>query len=111
MPGGTAGQRWWQRQHRSEVYPLLASAKLDDVRVSPRMVYVDPSTPDLVASFTQNTFIAMIEGMRQPALTAGLTTTREFNAGLRALRRITRADGVFCYTFFEGVGRRGLATR
>jgi hypothetical protein len=75
------------------------------------MVYVDASTPDLVESFTQNTFIAMIEGVRRPALAAGLTTAHEFNAGLRALHRTTRADGVFCYTFFKGVGRRRLAAR
>ena len=73
----------------------------------PRMVYVDASRPDLVLSFTEKTFIAMIEGVRQPAIAAGLITTRRFDAGLRDLRRATRPDGVFCYTFFKGVGVPG----
>ena len=87
-----------------QVYPLMIGAGLDDVRVSPRMVYVDASRPDLVESFTENTFIAMISGVRRAAIAAGLTTAREFSAGIRDLRRTTRADGVFCYTFFKGVG-------
>ena len=90
-----------------QVYPLLVGAGLDDVRVSPRMVYVDASRPDLVENFTEKTFIAMIEGVRQPAIAAGLTTARRFNAGIRDLRRATHADGVFCYTFFKGVGVLG----
>jgi SAM-dependent methyltransferase len=87
-----------------QIYPLLVGAALDDVRVSPRMVYVDASRPDLVESFTEKTFIAMIEGVRDDALAAGLTTRRRFDAGIRDLRLATRADGVFCYTFFKGVG-------
>jgi hypothetical protein len=27
-----------------------------------------------------------------------------FDAGVRALYRTAEADGVFCYTFFKGVG-------
>jgi hypothetical protein len=90
-----------------QVYPLMVRAGLDDVRVSPRMVYVDASRPDLVDNFTRKTFIAMIDGVRHSALAAGLTTARRFSAGIRDLRRATRADGVFCYTFFKGVGRLG----
>jgi hypothetical protein len=89
-----------------QVYPLMIGAGLDQVRVSPRMVYVDASRPGLVEDFTEKTFIAMIEGVRQAAIAGGLTTAREFNAGIRDLRRTTRADGVFCYTFFKGIGRR-----
>ncbi len=95
-----------------QVYPLMVGAGLDVVRVSPRMVYVDASRPDLVENFTEKTFIAMIEGVRAAAIAAGLTTARRFNAGIRDLRRATRADGVFCYTFFKGVGvLRGVEIR
>jgi SAM-dependent methyltransferase len=90
-----------------QVYPLMVGAGLDEVRVSPRMVYVDASRPDLVDSFTEKTFIAMIEDVRQAAIEAGLTTARRFDAGIRDLRRATHADGVFCYTFFKGVGVLG----
>jgi SAM-dependent methyltransferase len=90
-----------------QVYPLLVGAGFDQVRVSPRMVYVDASRPRLVESFTEKTFIAMIEGVRQSAIAAGLTTERRFNAGIRDLRRAAAPEGVFCYTFFKGVGVLG----
>src|SRR5262249_49907640 len=45
------------------LYPLLNEAQFDSVHVSPRMVYVDASRPELADGFTRNTFIAMIEGI------------------------------------------------
>jgi SAM-dependent methyltransferase len=88
------------------LYPLLSEAGLDDVRVSPRMVYVDGSRPDLAEGFTRRTFTAMIEGVRGPAIAAGLIEPERFDAGVRDLHRTTEADGVFCYTFFKGVGEK-----
>jgi len=85
------------------LYPLMVEAGFDAVGVSPRMVYVDSSRPDLVDGFTRRTFTAMIEGVREPALAAGLVDPAGFDAGVRALHRTTDADGVFCYTFFKGV--------
>jgi SAM-dependent methyltransferase len=90
-----------------QVYPLLVEAGFAAVRVSPRMVYVDSSRPELVDGFTRKTFTAMIEGVRESALAAGLTDAASFDAGVRDLHRTAEADGVFCYTFFKGVGRRG----
>ena len=87
-----------------QVYPLMVEAGFDAVSVSPRMVYVDSSRPDLVEGFTRRTFTAMIEGVREPALAAGLIEASEFDAGVRDLYRTTEPDGVFCYTFFKGVG-------
>jgi ubiquinone/menaquinone biosynthesis C-methylase UbiE len=89
-----------------QVYPLLVEAGFDAVRVSPRMVYVDSSRPDLVDGFTRRTFTAMIEGVRDPAIAAGLIEASSFDAGVRDLHRTAEADGVFCYTFFKGVGKR-----
>jgi ubiquinone/menaquinone biosynthesis C-methylase UbiE len=92
-----------------EIYPLMVKAGFDEVRVSPRVVYVDSSRPDLVDGFTRKTFTAMIEGVREPAIAGGLIEPRIFDAGVRDLHRTTRADGVFNYTFFKGVARRGGA--
>jgi SAM-dependent methyltransferase len=89
-----------------QVYPLLVEAGFDAVRVSPRMVYVDSSRPDLVDGFTRKTFTAMIEGVRESAIAAGLIAPERFDAGVRDLYRTTEADGVFCYTFFKGVGEK-----
>ena len=87
-----------------QLYPLMVEAGFDDVRVSPRVVYVDASRPELVDGFTRRTFTAMIEGIRAPALAAGLAEPEAFDAGVRALHRTSEADGVFCYTFFKGTG-------
>jgi ubiquinone/menaquinone biosynthesis C-methylase UbiE len=89
-----------------QLYPLLAEAGFGEVRVSPRMVYVDGSRPGLADGFTRKTFTAMIEGVREAALAAGLTTAGAFDAGARDLARTAEPDGVFCYTFFKAVGVR-----
>ena len=89
-----------------QVYPLMVAAGLEAVRVSPRTVYVDSSRPDLVDGFTRKTFTAMIEGVRESAIAADLIEPASFDAGVQGLRRTTEADGVFCYTFFKGTGKR-----
>ena len=84
----------------------MVAAGLRDVRVSPRIVYVDASRPGLVDGFTRKTFTAMIEGVRAPALAAGMITPDAFDAGVRDLIRTTEPDGVVCYTFFKATGAR-----
>lgn len=74
-----------------------------DVRVSPRMVYVDSSRPQLVEGFTKKTFTAMVEGVRQEALDAGMIDAATLDKGIADLYRTAEADGVFCYTFFKAV--------
>lgn len=88
------------------LYPLLTEAGLDEVRVSPRMVYVDSSRPALVDGFTRKTFTAMVEGIREPAIANGLMSASDFDRGLADLYRTAEDDGVFCYTFFKATGRR-----
>lgn len=69
------------------------------------MVYVDASRRELVDGFTRRTFTAMIEGVRESAIEAGIIDPASFDAGIRALYRTAEDDGVFCYTFFKGIGR------
>lgn len=88
-----------------ELYPLLVKAGFAGVRVWPRMVYVDSSRPDLVEGFTKKTFTAMIEGVREAALAAGIIDAETFDAGIRDLYRAAEPDGVFCYTFFKAIAR------
>jgi SAM-dependent methyltransferase len=83
------------------LYPLLGEAGFSDIRVDPRMVYVDSSRPDLVEGFSKNTFIAMVEGVRKQALALGLASEAEWADGIADLYRATEPDGTFCYTFFK----------
>ena len=89
-----------------ELYPLVQAAGFTSVSVSPRMVYVDPSKPELVEGFTKNTFTAMIEGIRASAVEAGLIDRPTFDLGVRDLYKTAEADGVFCYTFFKAVAEK-----
>ena len=86
-----------------ELFPLLTEAGLTDVKVSPRMVYVDGSRPHLIDGFTRKTFAAMIEGVRAAALSGGLASADDFDQGVADLYRTAAPDGVFCYTFFKAV--------
>jgi trans-aconitate methyltransferase len=92
--GGDAliGRRLW---------PLLTAAGYRDVLVRPRTVYADPSRPSYVESFTRNTFTAMIAGVRNDAIAAGLATAADFDRGIADLSRT--AEGTFHYTFFKAV--------
>lgn len=87
-----------------ELYPLFAKVGLHDIVVSPRMVYVDASKPNLVDGFIKNTFTAMIEGVRENALNHGITDEQTFDRGIRDLYRTAAPDGVFNYTFFKAFG-------
>ena len=87
-----------------QLYPLMIGAGLSRVQVSPRMVYVDSSRPEFVDGFTRKTFTAMIEGVRETAVAAGLISAGDFAAGVRDLYRTAEEGGVFCYTFFKAVG-------
>ena len=91
------------------LYPLLTHAGLQQVEVSPRVVYVDASRPDLVDGFTRKTFTAMVEAVGDRAIASGLIDEEAWNQGIRDLYRTAEADGTFCYTFFKGVARKPLS--
>jgi hypothetical protein len=48
----------------------------------------------------------MVEGVREAAIAAGLADTEQWARGIAGLQRAAESDGVFCYTFFKGVGRK-----
>ena len=110
LPGGLAGAGGGQCVDRTDPLSLLTEAGFADIRVSPRLVYADASKPELVEGFTKNTFTAMIEGIRTPALGSRLMSESDFDRGVADLYRTAEPDGVFCYTFFKATavkGRRG----
>lgn len=87
-----------------ELRPLLTRAGYGGISVSPRMVYADAGKPEMVEGFTRKTFTAMIEGVRDSAIRAGLAEEQVFDEGIRDLYRTAEPDGVFCYTFFKATG-------
>lgn len=50
------------------------------------------------------------QAQQQARAAAGLTGAERFDEAIRDLLRTSAPDGVFCYTFFKGVGvNRGAA--
>lgn len=84
--------------------PLLKAGGFSEIRISPRMVYVDVDRPHLVDGFTRKTFTAMIEGVKEEAMRRGLITRERFEEGIADLHRTCEPDGTFCYTFFKAFG-------
>ena len=89
-----------------QLYPLVTGAGYKEVKVSPRMVYVDASRPGLVEGFTKLTFTAMVEGIGHEVLKQGLMNLEAWERGVAALYRTAEPDGVFCYTFFKATARK-----
>lgn len=86
------------------LYPLLVQSGLRNVAVSPRFVYADASRPHMVQGFTLDTYIAMVEGVKEAAIDAAMITPDTWEMGIEDLKRSAAQDGVFCYTFFKAVG-------
>lgn len=89
-----------------QLYPLLKAAGLQKVSISPRIVYTDSSRPELVEGFSKKTFIAMVEAVKQQAISLKLIDEKKWNKGISDLYRATGEDGTFCYTFFKGTSFR-----
>ena len=87
-----------------EIYPLLANSGFKDIQVSPKIVYVDSSKPDLVEGFNKKTIIAMVEGVKEQAIDSGMMDAESWEKGINGLYKTTEPDGVFFYNFFKGVG-------
>ncbi len=90
-----------------QLYPLLKDAGFAGPMVSPRMVYVDSGRPELAEGFIRNTFIAMVEGVREQALAYQLIDEERWAQGIADLHATAADDGVFCYTFYKGVAVKG----
>jgi SAM-dependent methyltransferase len=92
-----------------QLYPLLLRAGFDNIRVSPRMLYMDSSNPKLMDVFVGKTIVPMVEGVRESALERALMDQTAWAKGIHDLRRIADDPlGTFCYTFFKCVSQKPL---
>ena len=88
-----------------ELEHLLSDAGFVDVTVSPRQTYASAGIPRS-SEAVKSIFIAMIEGVREQVIEAGLSDPEAWERGIRDLERTTEPGGMFCYTFFKAVGRK-----
>lgn len=87
-----------------EIYPLLKNSGFKNIKVSPKIVYVDSSKPDMVEGFNKKTIIAMVNGVRDHAIDSKMIDAESWGKGIDDLFKTTESDGVFFYNFFKGVG-------
>ena len=90
-----------------ELFPLIKASGFRNIRVVPKMLYIDQTSLELRESFVKKTIIPMVEGVKTQSLDLGLIDKRAWQKGIEGLHR-TRTDenGVFCYTFFKGTAIR-----
>lgn len=88
-----------------ELEHILNEAGCVDVSISPRQVYASTHIPGSTEA-VKSIFIAMIEGVREHAITGGFTDQESWDRGIRDLYRTTEEGGMFCYTFFKAIGKK-----
>ncbi len=89
-----------------QLYPLLVESGYTNVRVSPRVVYVDSSKPGLAEGFTKRTFTAMVEEVGELVIARKMIDRRIWKKGIADLYRTAEAYGTFSYSFFKAIGRK-----
>lgn len=85
------------------LYPLLQEAGFKGIKVIPRPVYADEGRPGMVEGFTQKTYIAMVEGVKEQALDFKLINKNDWDKGIKDLKKSAEPGGMFYYTFFKGI--------
>lgn len=86
------------------LYPLLEESGFKNVCVTPKVVYVDKSKPELVDGFIKRTIIAMVEGVKDQAISSGFIGPIQWEKGISDLYKSAENDGTFFYNFFKGSG-------
>lgn len=89
-----------------ELHPLLTEAGFKNIKVDPRVVYVDSSKPELVDGFIRKTIIAMVEGVKDQSIESGLIDLKTWEKGLDDLHKSAEPSGTFFYNFFKGVATK-----
>ncbi|MDD3753731.1 MAG: methyltransferase domain-containing protein [Methanobacterium sp.] len=89
-----------------ELYPLLTEAEFKNIKVDPRIVYVDSSKPELVDGFIKKTIIAMVQGVKDQALESDLIDIETWEKGIQGLYKSAEPSGTFFYNFFKGIATK-----
>jgi len=93
-----------------QLYPILSAAGFNNIKVSPRQIYVDDSKPELLEGFIRNTFTAMIKGISEEAIAQQFIDRSELDSGIKDLYSTSNGGGTFCYTFFKAKATKGMVS-
>jgi SAM-dependent methyltransferase len=89
------------------LHHLLTDGGLQNVAVRPLFVYCDPTRPELMRGFVDQTICGMLRGVERHAVDMGLVDGDTWRQGMADLMRIVHdPEGVFTYTFYRATGIR-----
>ncbi|MHC4444860.1 MAG: class I SAM-dependent methyltransferase [Planctomycetota bacterium] len=87
------------------MYWLFRQADLEQVKVSPIVVYCDATRPDLMEGFANKTIVGMLQGIENEVIQRGLIDKSTWKKGLQDLLKVSKnPHGSLCYTFFKALG-------
>jgi ubiquinone/menaquinone biosynthesis C-methylase UbiE len=87
-----------------KLYPLLTEAGFNVLKVSPRSVYTDGSTPQAKSNGINKIMIPMLESAKQQALDLNLLDRETWVKGIRHLRQSAKSNkGTFFYSWFKAL--------
>ncbi|MBT4512543.1 MAG: methyltransferase domain-containing protein, partial [Chloroflexi bacterium] len=89
------------------VYPLLDKAGFHVQDVSPKWVYADSSTPELLDGVVNRIIVPMTQTAREQSLELGLVDQDSWERGIIDLENVAiDPEGTFFYTWFKGVATK-----
>ncbi len=87
-----------------QLHGMLLETGFSDLTITPRVVYVDDTKPEMKEGFVKKTFTAMIKGIADEAISRQLISRPEMQQAIADLSSTADKGGSFCYTFFKGIG-------
>ncbi len=89
------------------VYPLLDKAGFQVHDVSPKWVYTDSSTPELMDGVVNKIIVPMTQTAREQSFELGLVDQDTWEKGIIDLKNVAiDPEGTFFYTWFKGVATK-----
>lgn len=89
------------------VFPLLKNAGFEIRDVSPRWVYADQSSAELLDGVINQIIAPMVYSAEKQVLGSDYMGKDEWDRGLHDIREVARhPEGTFFYTWFKGVGHK-----
>lgn len=90
-----------------KLYPLLKQAGFRDIQISPCVVYMDGSKPELMKSILEETILAAFDAVKEDALKQNILDARIWNKGINDFYELAiNPEAVFCYTWLKAKAKK-----
>jgi len=87
------------------LFSVFHQAGLQDIRISPIVVYCDPTRPELMEGFADKTIVGMLRGIEKEVIERKMINKSIWDKGIQDLLKVA-AQGSLSYIFFKATGIR-----